>query len=581
MNKLPTKQIYLLTIIIVGIIALSVYSTYALFTFESSTSDVVTIHTPKSLNISENVYEYQQLTLEPNKVTTTDIDIYNSFEHEVCYSVWYKIVGDKDTEAKVQIFEKSNETLTSSGVLAPKGTIRVNIVIINDNKEQIKVNIGTIGSQKQESRCTLNLSDDKHVISSSYKQFDGLSTKLIEDNKNPKEIEENYLTYKDNTDIITFKNDDKILIADNFEYSKELFTLKESEELTFKELIDNKYLETKNIYFCPENETKCSILHKITKYEIEEIEPIEKPNLEQPEEKKYSYHITEYDRLIGYSKGQNGLRKINKKDYVFYGDNPNNYIYYNCLNNDDLTSCELWRIIGFFYNEETGKYNTKIVRNESIGKYQYDYKMEEFKNVSTNEWANANISKYLNEEYKLINNYDIYIEEYKQNLERITDLATDIKNIKIENEFINSKVNLLNLSDYLYTSSCEKNKINEYTGECITNNWLNNIEIPKEWTLTSKEVIEIIEEPEPEIEVEDEEDVETEEILENENIVEEELVDEEVEEINVINYVYSIGKNIEESDVNDSLEIRPVVFLKSRMLVLDGDGSFATPYIVK
>ena len=35
MNKLPAKQIYLLTIIIVGIIALSIYSTYALFSIST------------------------------------------------------------------------------------------------------------------------------------------------------------------------------------------------------------------------------------------------------------------------------------------------------------------------------------------------------------------------------------------------------------------------------------------------------------------------------------------------------------------------------------------------------------------
>ena len=32
MNRLPTKQIYLLVVIIVGIIALSLYSTYAIYT---------------------------------------------------------------------------------------------------------------------------------------------------------------------------------------------------------------------------------------------------------------------------------------------------------------------------------------------------------------------------------------------------------------------------------------------------------------------------------------------------------------------------------------------------------------------
>ena len=39
--------------------------------------------------------------------------------------------------------------------------------------------------------------------------------------------------------------------------------------------------------------------------------------------------------------------------------------------------------------------------------------------------------------------------------------------------------------------------------------------------------------------------------------------------------------NIEESNVNDSLEVRPVVYLKPRMLTLSGDGSFKEPYVIK
>ena len=78
MKQVPAKQIYLLLVIIVGIIALSVYSTYALFTFENTTGDIVSIHIPKSLTISENVYEYQQIKIAPNQVATTDIDISHS-----------------------------------------------------------------------------------------------------------------------------------------------------------------------------------------------------------------------------------------------------------------------------------------------------------------------------------------------------------------------------------------------------------------------------------------------------------------------------------------------------------------------
>ena len=125
MNRVPAKQIYLLSIIIIGIIALSVYSTYALFTFESETEEIVSIHTPKSLTISESVYEYQQIKVEPNTVTTTDIDISNPFDYEVCYSIWYKVVGQEDVQNKVQIFQKTENNIATSGVISPNKNIKI------------------------------------------------------------------------------------------------------------------------------------------------------------------------------------------------------------------------------------------------------------------------------------------------------------------------------------------------------------------------------------------------------------------------------------------------------------------------
>ena len=565
MNKLPAKQIYLLFIIIVGIITLSVYSTYALFTFEGSTTDIVSIHTPKSLKISENIYEYQQITIEPNKITTTDIDIQNQFEYEICYSIWYKILGDIETQNKVQIFEKTNKTLKTSGVIVPKNNLRITIVIINDNDNEVKINLGTIGAQKQENSCSLNLATDKNVITTAYENLDILTEKILEEKDKTEEIEENYITYKDLNETITFKPTDKIFASDKFIYENEKFTIDIEKELTFEEIITENHLQLNNIYFCKDGKKTCSILYKISKVEKEKIE-----NNVNEREKIINYNITTYDKLIGYSKGINGLRKVNKEDYVYYGDNPNNYIYYNCLNNDDLSTCELWRIVGFFYDEKNKEYNTKIVRNESIGKYQYDYKIENEENKSSNNWDESTINKYLNEEYKLINNYDTYILEYEQQLERISNLETEIKKIKVKGENIKSKITLLNLSDYLNSSSCEKNKINDYKGECLTNNWLNNIEINEEWSITSKEV-EKIEEPE---EIEEETTLEENIELEQEEVIEE-------KNQYVINYVYSIGNKITEKDVNENLDLRPVLFLKSRMILLEGNGTFESPYVIK
>ena len=222
MNRLPTKQIYLLSVIIVGIIALSVYSTYALFTFEGSTSDIVTIHTPKSLKISENVYEYQQIVLEPNSVTSTDIDVYNEFDYEVCYSIWYKIIGTDDIQNKVQIFEKTENSLSSSGTLSTKTHLTVTIIMINDKDSEVKVNVGTIGaSPDEDSSCSLNLSSDKSVIVSSHQNANPLVTTILENSEKTVEMEEHYLTYEGETTPIIFDKDDKIYISNAFTYKEE------------------------------------------------------------------------------------------------------------------------------------------------------------------------------------------------------------------------------------------------------------------------------------------------------------------------------------------------------------------------
>lgn len=619
MNKLPVKQIYLLSIIIIGIIALSVYSTYALFTLETETSDIVSIHTPNSLTISENIYEYQQIKIEPNKVTTTDIDIYNSFEYDVCYSIWYKVVGENIDETKIQVFEKSDGTRTSNGILTPTNNIRITIGIINDTNKEVKINIGTIGAKQENNSCSLNLDTDKNLITENYQFEKTLIEQLLETKDTTKKEDSNYITYKNQTDIITYKNTDKIYISETFKYKNEMFTLEEPIEATIDELISDKYLgnklEKKTIYFCKEDKA-CPILYKIT--EIKEQEVIEENN-EEPQ--PTYYNIEKYDKLIGYMEGTSGLRKINDKDYIFYGDNPDNYIYYNCKN-DDISSCELWRIVGLYYDETNKNYNMKIVRNESIGKYQFD-NTEEPTDLT---WTNSTLYKYLNKEYQLESNYNNFTVEHIPDKEILLSLDTKIKITKIEKkdillsisnnlendeqniideeneEEIELKLNILSLQDYLNTSSCKNNKINQYNKECFTNNWLNNIEIGREWTLTEQEPKKIlVEEPTPSTdELQEKEEIlneqeKTEEITdettnENDNVTEDEITSPEEpteEEIiepvktTIINSAYGVKEDIVETNIKELLDVRPVIYIKSRMLLINGKGTFENPYIIK
>jgi hypothetical protein len=590
MNRIPAKQIYLLTIIIVGIIALSVYSTYALFTFESETSNVVTIHTPTSLQISENIYEYQQIKVEKNSVVTIDIDIYNSFDYDVCYSIWYKIIGEYEEE-KVQIFQKSKELLTSSGILLAQQNIRVTVVIINDNENEIKINLGTVADELKTDSCSLNISEEKKVISKTYEKTESLNELILSQSKE-KEIEDKdggYYIHEDDDKTLTYKNTDKIIISNKFIYKDELFTLEEPVNLTIDEIIKEKYLEeNEKVYYC-QGKDKCQILYEITKLEKQKNDS-DSQLVAEPEKEVY-YDITLSNKMIGYSSGPNGIKKVNNQDYIFYGDNPNNYIYYNCKN-DDTTTCELWRIVGLYYNEETEKYNIKIVKNDSIGKYQFE--TEETEKLV---WTDSNLYKKLTgedeenneeintqEESKRKKEYEIYTEKFKQ---RIETLESVDKEINLEKETLDSKINLLTLSDYVHTSNCKINSVTKLNKECIKKSWLNDIEIGNTWTLTYTQEIEIIEEPEPE--VSEEENLEVEE--NNQEIPEEnpaedneelndEVVEEEPKEI-IVNYVYSVGNDIEKNKITDELEVRPVLYLKSRILLVAGEGTFNNPYIIK
>ena len=87
-------------------------------------------------------------------------------------------------------------------------------------------------------------------------------------------------------------------------------------------------------------------------------------------------------------------------DYRYIGDNPNNYIYFNCddMSNQSSSTCEVWRIIGVFdVDDGTGnvEQRIKLVRGSSFAT-----KMEWNSNRS-NDWTsdNATLKEFLNGDY--------------------------------------------------------------------------------------------------------------------------------------------------------------------------------------
>ena len=90
----------------------------------------------------------------------------------------------------------------------------------------------------------------------------------------------------------------------------------------------------------------------------------------------------------------------------YIGADPNNYIYFNCSDyaNQSDSTCEKWRIIGVFNNmtkaDGTKENLIKIIRDDSIGKFSWDYKQHGVGSSSddygSNDWTDSQLMMMLN-----------------------------------------------------------------------------------------------------------------------------------------------------------------------------------------
>ena len=92
-------------------------------------------------------------------------------------------------------------------------------------------------------------------------------------------------------------------------------------------------------------------------------------------------------------------------EYRYIGDNPNNYVYFNCdnLNNQNSTSCEVWRIIGVFDVERKDPNdNTKTITERRIKLVRgsaLSNQMVWNSSSGESDWTISSLKDYLNGDY--------------------------------------------------------------------------------------------------------------------------------------------------------------------------------------
>lgn len=232
-------------------------------------------------------------------------------------------------------------------------------------------------------------------------------------------------------------------------------------------------------------------------------------------------------------------------EYRYIGNDANNYVYFNCKDINNLDTCELWRMIGVFrVEDEYGnlEYRIKLMRNESIGTFQWD-------NNGTSDWNNSSIVSILNEEnfwYSLASKTQDMIGMTKfyiggTNGERLAlEYYQDEKGGSSYNNYSNDfigYVGLITPSDYAYTYSLgidEDCLNNIYACKSKDLSWLNIGNTI--WTMIPS---------------------------------------------NNSNNAYAIGDNISISSTTNAYEVYPTVYLKYDTVIEGGNGSIGDAYIIR
>lgn len=112
-----------------------------------------------------------------------------------------------------------------------------------------------------------------------------------------------------------------------------------------------------------------------------------------------------------------------KNEYLYIGQNPNNYIYFNCKNKN-LDSCELWRIMGIkkvLLSDLKNHYRIKLVReNISNTKEKYERKDYNINTSNIEKIVNKENNKYYETYYSYINEKD-YKDSYRKGYDKICE----------------------------------------------------------------------------------------------------------------------------------------------------------------
>ena len=321
-GKLPIKESYLLIIIIVGILSLSMYSSFALFSLEKTTSnDIVTMRAANNIETNINVYEYKTVTVDANSNLAVMVNVKNTTSDSIYYGVYYENAPVGVRVTKIDWSENNTTGNISGNTILP-----VELMIINDTNSSVTINIGVAGGSSNE----LGLPDGKILVTEEFDTGAFYNTLPTMDDS---DVEIKY----DANNITYFK--DLVTCTDNGSGCKIVLVRPSStKDLTAGEHTVLYVLENNDGYRVKFNK-KINL-----KSGTNAVELITKLNDNTSGDSGSGVYKVEHSSIAAGSSAT-GSTIPAVTDYRYYGPSPNNYI---CLDMEGGSTCpdkHLYRII--------------------------------------------------------------------------------------------------------------------------------------------------------------------------------------------------------------------------------------------
>ena len=159
------KKNYLLGLIVLGLISLSVYSTYAMFTSSVETNDIVSL-SASTLPTNSEIVEYERLTIKSKEKKVIEYTVNNNTDNSLYYGVWYEMVNPSSINDDIVIGKSEDTTNDTLGQLSSRSNAKVLFVIENKSSSNIVVNVGVGYSETS----SLNLPTNRNLITEIYKE---------------------------------------------------------------------------------------------------------------------------------------------------------------------------------------------------------------------------------------------------------------------------------------------------------------------------------------------------------------------------------------------------------------------------